>query len=212
MVELAQLTAQPRVKGKRQQPVRTQDKETMLLEQAAENIPNEIFTEDLFDSEAAQTLGYHKIESSDGIEHKAEVTHVRPGRVVMFKQDRETGRVFRRIVPAKNMLMNVRNGWLMRCPDCGTDCHPNPNECPDRKASGEFKLNTRCPVCNKRFFDAGPLPVTAAGSNDAGFVQFDDLVDSPESRIRAMRDEHILGFHPSIARRMGLKDNQSNEG
>ena len=207
MVELSDLEPKAQVRGRAQPQTQEINKEELLLQQMAESVPDEVVESDLFESDIAKEMGYEKVDER----HKLSSYRVRPGRVVMFKVDKETGRVYRRIVPSKNMMMNHRNGWLMTCPECHTDCSPNPNECPTRVAKGEFKLNTTCPVCHKIFYDSGPLPTAKNDQTDPGSVDFNDFEDSATGRLKSLRDDHIRGVHPTVGRRMGLFAAIANE-
>lgn len=190
----------PRVQGKQPPVIQEISKDDLLLAQLAENMPSITTVEDVLKSESARDLGYAKQDD----QHAVSIRHVRPGRIIMFKVDNETGRIFRKVVPASNLLENRKNGWLSVCPECHTDCSHNPNECPTRLARGEFRMNTSCPVCHKAFYDPGPLPKGVGAAEDPGSVNFDDFDDSPQLRLKGMRDDHIRAVHTTIARRMGL--------
>ena len=201
MVELANLTPKVRpVQGRIEPTVESVSKDQLLLMQLAESMATEDTVEDLLVSDTAKAIGYEK----QGPEHAVSIHHVRPGKIIMFKVDRENGRVIRRPVPSKRMLENLKDGWLATCPECHTDCSPNPNECPARVATGDFKLNTKCPVCNKTFYDPGATKRRAANATDPGSIDFEDYNDTPQTRLKGMRDDHIRAWHPTIGRRMGL--------
>ena len=201
MVSIDDLTPRPRQRmGKLEPETEDIDKDELLLVQLAENLPEESVLEDVLGSETARSMGYERIDK----DHRMTVHRIRPGRIIMFKPDRETGRIYRRQVPAARLLENRKDGWFTSCPECHTDCSPNPNECPARVKAKNYKLATRCPVCNKSFYDPGPLPKKEVNLNEPGMVNFDDYDDNPQSRVKGLRDDHIRAWHPTIARRMGL--------
>ena len=201
MVEIDKLAPRVRpVQGRIEPTVESVSKDQLLLMQMAESMATEDTVEDLLLSDTAKAIGYEK----QSPEHAVSLHHVRPGKIIMFKVDRENGRVIRRPVPSKRMLENLKDGWLATCPDCHTDCSPNPNECPTRVATRDFKLNTQCPVCNKTFYDPGAIKKRAANAADPGSIDFEDYNDSPQTRLKSMRDDHIRAWHPTIGRRMGL--------
>ena len=203
MVSIKDLNPTPHRMGKQIGRPRKQlvDKEELLIEQAAANIEDITTIDDIFETREAKDQGYERL---DPRYHQLARSHTRPGRVIMFKIDPQTGRVHRRPVIARNILMNKRAGWLLSCPDCGDpDCSDNPNDCPGR----DKKAWTRCPVCSKRFFDPGPASrILDEQQSDEHEVLFEDSGNlTPQDRIKTMRDRHMLVYHESEAIARGLK-------
>ena len=201
MVQIENIVPKPRpVMGKAIVEAEAISKDDLLLAQIAENMQSEETVEDVLNSDAAREIGYKRQSS----EHAVNIRHVRPGKIIMFKPD-EYGRYTRKLIPAKRMFENMKDGWLTVCPACHTDCNPNPNKCEARVKAKAFLKNTRCPTCRKPFYDPGEQPNSRnTDEKDPGSVDFDDFDDTPESRVKAMRDDHIRASHPTIARRMGL--------
>mgnify|MGYP001588896669 FL=1 len=197
MAGIRNLNARPTTRGKRRTPGAQRSKSDILIEQIASAIPDEETVEDLFDSGLAASEGLTRETPRD----RLEISHTRPGRAIMWKTDRQTGRVYRRTVPTRNMLANIRNGWSMTCPFCGDEeCSDNPNECPGREKS----VNIRCTVCGRRFFDPGPDLQIEELAGDEAELHDADLIETPEQRVRRMRNDHIIAYHPSRARALGL--------
>jgi len=114
-----------------------------------------------------------------------------------------------RQVPATNVLMLLRSGWLDRCPDCHRpDCRLNGdlNDCP-AVPKRQFAW---CPVGrHKRIYDpTPPKGVTvvldaAADENEIVLDTYSNL--PPEARIRARLEQHLFAYHPEEASALGLR-------
>lgn len=117
------------------------------------------------------------------------------------------GVYIRKVVPEQNVDdLLTRRGWLVLCPDCGTDCGVDGiNRCPARNAL-KFR---RCPVCRKRIHDPGREVYGAVQETDTeddeDEIKSDDLDrSSPETRTLVHMLKHMWTRHPDEARERGL--------
>lgn len=161
-------------------------------------------------TESLESLGQ---EVPDEIVRGA-VTHKGPKYITLY--DRE-GRS--RLIPAPNLRVCLANGLSLRCPLCkGRHTDLGPNACP-----AQAKLMyTVCPVaeCNggnpKTIYDSRAL-VEADGKagkapgSERGQAENDDplrldfgVPNTAEARVRARLEQHVLAYHPTHARIMGL--------
>lgn len=118
--------------------------------------------------------------------------------IVMYKPTDNPGRYDRRVVPAANMRMNLANGWLAFCPDCGEECGDDPNDCPGR-APMKYR---QCPVCAGIIRDDGTLSVKRAfNTDDPNVITNDDLPGSTaEARTLNKLCLHMLAYHKAESR------------
>ena len=171
--------------GKRKAPAPRQlTKKEILLSQLART-PTEVNEEDIGDA-----IREAKIDGGKGV-----FSHTHNRNVIMFKRD-EFGRIARRPVPASNLQMNLENGWLWECPDCGTDCYDDPNACTGR----EPKKYRECPICAKRFYDPGTIEHLRLYDTDDDdlVIKDDDLLDNtPAMRTLLLLEKHMMAYHPA---------------
>jgi hypothetical protein len=175
--------------------------EEMMVAAAAGNI--EMTNEDIF---AMQLRNGASLATRAPEYQGATVTHSTAGLRRAYKP---TGHGYQpRNVPATNLAMLVKAGWLAACPDCGrADCgvDGDQNGCTGR-AKRAFR---RCPlpVCRKRFWD--PLETTGAtrGAEKADPAEIVDdayAQSTPETRTLAVWRAHMLAFHPQESPAYGI--------
>ncbi len=134
--------------------------------------------------------------------------HTQPGRVLMWKPGAD-GRYVPRMVPDGNRGLNLRNGWLPRCPDCNTNHEQSPyppsdpNSCP-----GRDNVAVRiCPVCSKRIPDnmGWVQPEQAADAPDAeSILRSEDITSTPATRTLMQLHIHLWERHPRQAQTMNI--------
>ena len=145
------------------------------------------------------------LTEDDPSENGVVTTHTRPGVVLMWKPGQD-GRYVPRMVSETSTRLNLDNGWLIKCPDCGTNHEQSnlpvtdPNSCPARDPVAVRV----CPVCGKRIFD------------NMGFERMDDGDDpnvlkdesyensTPASRTRVQLNIHLWTRHPRQAQMMNI--------
>lgn len=127
----------------------------------------------------------------------ATVTHTRDSLVRMWKPSPAGWRV--RWVPSGNVRINLKNGWKGHCPDCGTDCGDDPNDCPAHEPSPvaycpKLGCNHRINLRNLALDTAAPV---AADPNavDLGYGTVDGT-----TMLKAAMDQHIITRHRREAR------------
>ncbi len=129
-----------------------------------------------------------------------------PGLVWMFKHEAWGWRKLK--VSQNDIAMLLNSGFLDRCGDCGkTSCPGSYNGCP----KGTMRMYRDCPVagCNdgrgKRFYDNETGAEIKPVSDDPFAIQDAAYIPStPESRTKAMLDEHIRYYHTVEAAARGL--------
>ena len=176
--------------------------EQMLI--AATTGKKEVTDEDIFKLQSASGASGERAP-----EHQsARVTHQSGGLVRLYKPTPQGYRPRR--VPAANLPMLIRNGWLAACPDCGrANCSINGkiNDCPGRAP----RLYRTCPIvtCGKVFEDPaeleGPGLATDSRVRDPNEIQDGAYATStPETRTLAMWRSHMLAVHPQEAATAGI--------
>jgi hypothetical protein len=137
----------------------------------------------------------------DGV--RARMRHETSRKIVMFKP-LDNGRVGRKEVPSANLQMLMEGGWLWECPDCGTDCYDDPNECPGR-APRKYR---ECNICDARFYDPGDNKMQKEAVDDSNKIVDDAdakaTPSTPEARTLQMLQWHIAAYHPEEAAARGL--------
>lgn len=136
------------------------------------------------------------------------VSHTTPGLVQVYKRQ-ANGTWQPRNVPVKNLSDQFRQGARANCPLCNTRTCDGMNGC----AGKEKVAVILCPVCSKVLYD-NPGAAEAAGqrrllseANREMLVEGgeDDSLTTPQARLRAKRDRHIVAFHPEEGMAMGLR-------
>lgn len=147
-------------------------------------------------------LGAEERQVLDG---GAAVSHTSAGLVWMYKREIWG---WRRLKVSRNSAPELIDaGFLDRCGNCGsTSCPGEINQCP-KTAKVQYR---DCPVagCNQgnghRVYDDG-LGLSLGDENDDPFAIRDDTYKStPETRTKAMLEEHIRWYHPQTAAYMGI--------
>ena len=162
-----------------------------------------------------RTQRRQRLSDDDVSESGVLTTHTRPGTVLMWKPGID-GRYVPRTVSETSKALNFDNGWLSKCPDCGTnheasDLPPSdPNSCP-----GRDKIAVRiCPVagCGKRILDnqaqnAANLEELIAESEDSEMIIRDDAQlknTTPAGRTLVGWHIHMWERHPRQAQMRGI--------
>ncbi len=117
------------------------------------------------------------------------------------------------VVPSSNVVFLLQSGMKTQCGDCGGNCSPDPmtptpNACPGR----EKFATSRCPGCRKVFYDFDSRVVEehmnalVPQDEDEGTMINQEAYRgaTPELRLKADSDQHIIAFHPTLAFRLGL--------
>lgn len=198
--------APPRL-GRRRSRAQAPTRRQVLLAKMGQNpslMAEEIHTEeDLYAVAGAGNGG----ATEQGIETGGVVVYNGLQRVRMWKPigRRPDGTTAYRpvLTPANNILMNLGNGFLEACPDCGEDCGDKPNDCPVREPT----FHTYCPVCGKDIYDQGTLmqfTPDAEQAADPYLVAVDDIQSSPQSRVREQLRAHMMSYHRHESVQRGL--------
>lgn len=112
-----------------------------------------------------------------------------------------------RLVPSHSLEMNLANGWMEYCPDCGgTDCGADPNTCSAKRG----RQYITCPVvqangtpCGKRIFATGIARSTTREPGEFELVGVYDKI-SVQDELRGKMDRHIMHYHHDEAQTLGL--------
>lgn len=177
--------------------------ELMALLQASGEIVET--TEDIFASDANRRLheeGEHAIV-------RGTVT-TRTARKVTVFVPTDMGYV-PRLIKRAGLGQALKGGARTACPDCGrTDCCVDPRT---GRFSGDWNACAgrpkrpfmRCPRCAKRFHDLLPTGQVAEREADAMEIASTTYAQvSPEKRIQARMDQHLLAYHPEEAAAFGI--------
>lgn len=125
-----------------------------------------------------------------------------------------------REVPSTNIRLCLGAGARYDCGDCQGDCSPDPRNPEYNNCPGRDKFATRqCPECGRLVYDFGARSVNvellsdvnAARASDAAGTMIEDgayTLATPTARTKATLDEHIAGYHPTMARTLGLREPQ----
>lgn len=125
-----------------------------------------------------------------------------------------------REVPSTNLRLCLSAGARYNCGDCDGDCSPDPRNPSYNNCPGRDKFATRqCAECGRLIYDFGARSVNAellsdlnaARAADADGTLIDDgayTLASPAARTKAALDDHIAGYHPLLARTLGLREPQ----
>lgn len=144
--------------------------------------------------------------SADGV--TGNITHDRPGTVVMYKPSQRMG-YQARTVSASAVPMLFRQGWSDICPDCKDhhlDRNGNPttdlNACKAREAVAVRV----CPVCRKRVYDNMSVTQALIADDDDPNVIADESYGSndPATRTKQKMDLHLWVRHPEWAQANGV--------
>ena len=155
---------------------------------------------------AARNEGRRPIISSEalrdentGLTQDGIVTHIRPNTVVMYKP---TPQGFSpRTIPVTAIAQNLREGWLVACPDCKGQHGSDPNSCPGR----EPVAVRVCPVCGKRIYDNSAYQNKIGDPNDPNIIRDEAYeASTPASRTKMQLDAHIWNSHPNAARTLAI--------
>lgn len=171
----------------------------------------EMTSEDLFALQTRDSGGRVAPVAQREREHQgASITHQTSALVRVYKPT-DWGYT-PRTIPASNLSMVIRNGWLAACPDCGrANCSVNgdPNDCPGRPK----RMFRECPLgarCNngkpKRMYDPLPTSLVHEESPTDPFQISDGAYDqsTPASRTLNIVRAHVLAFHPQEAPEYGF--------
>lgn len=103
----------------------------------------------------------------------------------------------RRLIPEGSVRVVLAEGLSLECPYCNSEHESDdPNACPELP-----KLKYRkCPVCGRRVYDDRAI----AEIEEDPLAIPTPLPNTPEDRTRAKLDEHIIAYHRTHARQMGL--------
>lgn len=135
------------------------------------------------------------------------ITQRREANVLMyFKND--AGLAMPRFIAAGTVPEAVQNGATDYCPDCGSKtCGLTP----DGKVSGDpnacFARDrtpfARCPICTRPVYDPGVVERTEPLED--GEVDLGPIANStPQTRLKAQVETHMLAFHRDEARLRGI--------
>ncbi len=118
-------------------------------------------------------------------------------------------------VPASSIVLLLGAGMKVACGDCGGNCSPDPLAPTPNACSARAKFATaRCPLCMRLFHDFGArviaahvnlaAPLQDEGSESTEINQEAYKLATPEARLKALTDQHILAYHPGDAATLGL--------
>jgi hypothetical protein len=144
--------------------------------------------------------------SSDGV--TGNVTHDRPGTVVMYKPSARMG-FQARTVSASAVPMLFTQDWSDICPACQghhLDRNGNPTTDPNACKARE-PVNLRvCPVCRKRVYDSMQITEALMAESDDPNVITDESYGSsdPSTRTKQKMDLHLWVRHPEWAQANGV--------
>lgn len=142
---------------------------------------------------------------------KGKVRHTTDGRVTLWQPWRDRWIPKTVSASASNLENLFDAGWRTECGNCGTnhgiqqDARKGAdiNACPKVPRLGL----AYCPTCGARFHDPGMTPKTDAEPDPAALNLY-ATSSTPESRIRAQLDLHILTYHPADAAGYGIVDSR----
>jgi hypothetical protein len=144
----------------------------------------------------------------------ASVAHTTSGRVLLWQPTRQS-RWIPKTVSAGNIRENFDMGWRTECGNCGTthNIEADPiggadlNACP----ALEPLAVAYCPVCGGKFIDPGEEEKRNV-QRDPNAIALYDKVASPETRLKAILDLHVLSYHKNDAAAYGIVDNRAPLG
>ena len=139
------------------------------------------------------------VGENEGVSSGGVVTHIRPGIVRMYKPTPQ-GTYDPRFVTVSMIQANLREGWKIACPDCGSSDCAGGNTC-----TGRPPLAVRiCPVCGKRILDNYRF-TSQTVADEPGLIRDANYdASTPESRTKAQLDRHLWLKHPTEAQSMGI--------
>ena len=171
---------------------------------APKAIPRAMSAEEAFLLEESPGISTTESLSQDG--QNATITHNRPGRVLMWKPS-AGGRWSPREVSNSQRSQNLRLGWKIVCPDCGTNHEQSPyppsdpNSCP----ANEPVAVRLCPECGHRVFD-NRISAEREPSDDPNvIVDESDVATTKEGRTRIAMNWHMWAVHPQQAEMRGIR-------
>ena len=158
-------------------------------------------TEEVYEA-ANETTQRPRGETSQQI-HGATVTHQTDEMVSMYDKE---GR--HRVVTSGSVRVLMTEGLYLQCPLCqGEHESGGPNDCPAQEPV-KFRV---CPVCGKTIHDDRVI-VESYESEDPNMIPT-ELPNTPEARTMAKLQEHMIAYHRTHARQMGLvKDEAAMAG
>ncbi len=134
------------------------------------------------------------------------IIHTRPGTVMMWKPIAD-GTYSPRTVAESSRSLNLKNGWKITCPQCGTNHEASPyppgdpNACPARDPVAVRV----CPVCNKRVFDNIKGETSKPADFDPNVIQDDTFEKTtPAQRTEITLRTHMWLRHPQQSMMRGL--------
>ena len=145
-----------------------------------------------------------EVKAEDG---PVQVTHSRPGTIVMYKPTERQGYV-PRTVSVSALRLLLRQGWKRVCPDCDGQhlnkdgvASTDPNLC---KARDPVAVRI-CPVCQKRIYDNMQFNEVAE-SDDLNVIKDDTYkLTTGETRTRVSLNLHLWMRHPRQAQMMSIE-------
>ena len=146
-----------------------------------------------------------KVKDEDG---PVQVTHSRPGTMIMYKPTENQGYVPRTVSVSALRLLR-RQGWYENCPDCKGQhinkagvASTDPNLC-----SARDPVAVRiCPVCQKRIYDNMQFGEAAEESDDLNVIKDDTYkLTTGETRTRVSLNLHLWMRHPRQAQMMSIE-------
>lgn len=103
------------------------------------------------------------------------------------------------VVPGGSVRALLKQGLSLECPVCGgLHADNNPNACPDL----EPVRYRACPICGKKIYDDRGV-VAHDGGDDPNAIPT-GMPSTPEARTLAKLHQHIIAYHETQARMMGL--------
>ncbi len=182
------------------------DTQAMVDVQDAERVSAAVESSEVFlaEHEGRMQKSVEEEVTEDG---PVQITHSRPGTMVMYKPTEHQGYVPKPVsVSALRLLL--RQGWKEVCPDCNGKhidkdgvASTDPNLC---SARDPIALRV-CPVCQKRIYDNMRFG-EAAESDDVNVIK-DDAYEGTTgaSRTRVSLNLHLWVRHPRQAQMMGIE-------
>lgn len=153
-------------------------------------------------------------ETREVLARGARVEHTTSSRVTVW-QPTDNGRWVPKEISSTNLAENFEMGWRTECGNCmtthGIEDDPiagaDINACP----AVPKLLVAYCPTCAKKVVDPG-MAQTAKGVRDENAVDLYQKQSTPETRLRAQMDLHILTYHPNDAAGYGIVDTRPVPG
>lgn len=137
--------------------------------------------------------------NEDTADDSARIQHETAGKVTLWEPTQYG--YMPKSISAANIEANLDMGWLTECGDCGGNHDGNLNACPERTK----RPTGHCPVCRKQFFDRGTEANVSEGVDEAE-VEIYANSSTPQQRLKADIDLHIIVYHPADSAAYGAID------